>query len=183
MNVIEQKFLEKKATPSDINEHLETLYQYAKKCETVAEFGVRLVVSSFALAHARPKKLICVDIETNSYVEAFKQMCAAENINMRFDLADTLTYELETVDMLFIDTLHSYTQLNKELDRHHQNINKYIILHDTVSYGHKNEDDGQIGENCGLVPAIRNFLQKHSEWKEICTYTNNNGLTILERKI
>lgn len=34
---------------SDINEHLPTLYKYAKECESILELGVRGVVSSWAL--------------------------------------------------------------------------------------------------------------------------------------
>lgn len=180
MDIIKQKYIEKCNTVSDINEHLPTLYDYAKKCETVAEFGVREVVSTFALAYAKPKKLICVDIETNTNITNFIQICNNENINVRFDLANTLTYELEPVDLLFIDTLHTYSQLKQELKLHHTKVKKYLIFHDTISYGTTNEHNTPDIKQ-GLVPAIKEFLQEHKEWKEVCTYTNNNGLTILER--
>jgi len=181
MSTIAIKYEEKKNTPSDINEHLEVLYKYAKECNTIAEFGVRDVVSSYALAHAHPKKLICVDIKTNPNVDEFIKICANENINMRFDIADTTTYELENVDMLFIDTLHTFTQLTKELNLHHSKVNKYIAFHDTISYGYMNEDDRLTGKDCGLVPAIKNFLRENKNWIEKETYPNNNGLTIIER--
>jgi len=180
MSTIEQKYIEKCNTISDINEHLPALYEYAKKCETVAEFGVRDVCSSFAFAHAKPKKLICVDMQTNVFVREFTEMCKNENIEMRFDHANTLSYELEPVDLLFIDTLHTYSQLSEELKLHHSKVKKYLIFHDTISYGTRNEHNTP-DEKQGLVPAIKEFLQEHPEWKEICTYTNNNGLTILER--
>lgn len=180
MNTIEQRYIEKCNTISDINEHLPVLNEYAKKCETIAEFGVRDVCSSFAFAHAKPKKLICVDMQTNVYVREFTEMCENENIEMRFDHANTLSYELEPVDLLFIDTLHTYSQLSEELKLHHSKVKKYLIFHDTISYGNRNEHNTP-DEKQGLVPAIKEFLQEHPEWKEVCTYTNNNGLTILER--
>jgi len=181
MNIIEEKYKEKKQTPSDINEHLETLYKYAKECNSVAEFGVRDVVSSYALAHARPEKLICVDIKNNQNVEKFLKECQDENINVRFDQANTLNYELEEVDMLFIDTLHTYDQILGELERHHSKVKKYILMHDTISYGNRNEFGDICNGNHGLIPAIKLFLKNHKEWKELYTYTNNNGLSILIR--
>jgi hypothetical protein len=35
--------------------------------------------------------------------------------------------------------------------------------------------------NCGLGPAIHEFLTNHPEWKLREQFTNNNGLTILQR--
>ena len=34
----------------------------------------------------------------------------------------------EKTDLLFIDTLHTYTQLTKELELHSKNVNKYMLL-------------------------------------------------------
>ena len=150
--------------------------------------GVRYVTSSYAFAHARPQKLLCLDIDKNIHVESFIDLCKQENIDAEFVHASSLEYELtEDYDLLFIDTLHTYNQLSQELEKHHTKIKKYIIFHDTIFWGNKNEnpvdssDTGERGDNVGLVPAIRNFLKTHREWKEVCTYTNNNGLTIIER--
>jgi len=188
MTKIENNFFSKKIEESDIYMHLDTLYEYAKKCKSVAEFGVRHVVSSYAFAYAKPEKLLCLDINLSPQVETFKQECLQENINLEFVQASSLDYEFtEEYDMLFIDTLHTYDQLSQELAKHHSKIKKYIIFHDTVYWGHKNEnpvdnsDTGERGEKVGLVPAIREFLTKNKEWKEVCTYTYNNGLTIIER--
>jgi hypothetical protein len=182
MKQIEQNYTELKNTQSDINEHLPTLYKYAQECETIAEFGVRNVVSSYSFALANPKKLICVDTVDNENITNFLNLCKQENINAEFHCADTLTFELqEDVDLLFIDTLHSFKQLSAELERHNTKVKKYIILHDTISFGNKNEDDQKCGDNCGLVPAFRNFLNQNNNWQEEFTFSNNNGLTILKR--
>jgi len=173
--------LEKCNTSSDINEHLPTLYSYAKQCETIAEFRVRHVVSSYALAHARPKKLICVDIATNDCVQDFIEVCKECNINLTFHLASTLNYELEEpVDLLFIDTRHTYRQLAQELTLHSPKVKKFLIFHDTETYGYVNEYDIE-DEKQGLNPAIEEFLKIHSEWEKLEVFTNNNGLTILKR--
>lgn len=180
MNTIEQQYNINIVTTSDINEHLETLYKYACECDVVAEFGVRDAFSSYALAHARPKKLICVDIFTNKHIEMLVDQCKREGVNIQFDQANTLNYVLEEVDMLFIDTVHSFTQITAELELHHSKVKKYLIFHDTISFGNCNEDDRQCGSGCGLVPAIKNFLRNNPKWKEVMTYTNNNGLSILK---
>lgn len=186
MSTIERQFIQKQRQPSDINEHLGTLHEYAKKCETIAEMGVRSVVSSYAFALAKPKKLLCLDLYTNPNVLQFIQECKDENINMEFVEASSLEYELDQdYDMLFIDTLHTFQQLTGELNKHHSKVKKYIIFHDTVFWGNMNEDPidssdtGERGDTVGLVPAIRNFLKTHPNWKEVCTHTNNNGLTII----
>jgi len=109
--------------------------------------------------------------------------CKAENINAKFDQANTLNYDLEEVDMLFIDTLHTYEQVLGELERHHQKVKKYILFHDTITFGKVNEDGSYVNGKNGLIPAIGLFLNNHKEWKEVCTYTNNNGLTIIKKTI
>lgn len=190
INTIEAKYNDRKNTPSDINEHLPTLYDYALKCNTIAEFGVRSVVSSYAFAHARPKELLCLDINNNINVDTFIDECKQEDINASFVHASSLDYELpHEYDLLFIDTLHTFNQLTLELEKHHSKITKYIIFHDTIFWGHKDEiytNSGYASEqsnNVGLVPAIGNFLKKNKQWREVETYTNNNGLTIIERLV
>ena len=94
--------------------------------------------------------------------------------------------------MLFIDTLHTYNQLSKELRRHEKNVNKWIILHDTITFGQRDEDFYQNGaisdeitgekvEKRGLYTALTDFLDENKNWKIKEHFTNNNGLTIIER--
>ena len=51
MNYIEEKYKFLCKKPSDINEHLPTLYKYASECESIAELGVRGVISTWALLY------------------------------------------------------------------------------------------------------------------------------------
>ena len=43
------------------------------------------------------------------------------------------------VDLLFIDTLHTFGQLTAELEAFASNTNLYIILHDMESFGKEDE--------------------------------------------
>lgn len=119
-------------------------------------------------------------------------MCKKYNIEFEFILGDSLKIDILNTDLLFIDTLHTYNQLLGELKKHSINVNKWIILHDTVSFGscdeHIYEHASEIVKNTtsdkkGLIEAVNDFLKENKNWiiKEV--FTNNNGLTILERKI
>jgi len=199
-SVIDQKYIERCANPSDINEHLPTLARYASECNHVTECGVRSVVSSYAFAHAlknkNDNKLIQVDLETNENISKFKDECSKESVNIRFYKMDSLKCPIETTDLLFIDTWHVYGQLKRELARWNEYVGKYIIMHDTTvdewagetirlkwNPKQQSEDSGiPVHEiTKGLWPAIREFLKEHPEWKLRERYSNNNGLTILER--
>ena len=41
--------------------------------------------------------------------------------------------------MLFIDTLHVYGQVKREIALHHHNVRKYLVFHDTVCMGEEGE--------------------------------------------
>ena len=51
---------------SDINEHLPTIYNLAKDCESIIELGVRGVVSSYALTYGL--------VNNNSNIKNFSLM-------------------------------------------------------------------------------------------------------------
>jgi hypothetical protein len=88
-----------------------------------------------------------------------------------------LQAEIEETDLLFIDTLHTYDQLREELRRHGGKARRYIVLHDTSTFG----EQGEVPDSRGLWPAVQEFLvQGTFHLKE--RRTNNNGLTILERR-
>ncbi len=200
MSTIQNNYVRACITPSDINEHLPTLYEYAKKCDHITECGVRGVVSSWAFANGlmgRPSvKLFQVDPDTNQNVVDFGNICRENGIPCVFYNESDLTCTMETTDLLFIDTWHIYGQLKRELERWNSHVTKYIIMHDTtvdewqgetVRHGWNAEEQSkQFGIpvheiNMGLWPAIDEFLAAHPEWILEKRYTNNNGLTILKR--
>jgi len=168
-------------TPSDIHEHLPTLKKYASECDHVTEMGVRWICSTWGLLEARPKKLISYDIQNPSHWGAdINVVCEAakqENLDYKFIKADVLGIEIDQTDLLFIDTWHVYGQLLAELNLHCNKVNKYLIMHDTTSYAFTGESEG----HSGLWPAISDFLDEHPEWILKERFSNNNGLTILER--
>ena len=168
-------------TPSDINEHLPTLMKYASECEHITEMGVRNIVSTFALLMGEPKRMISYDINWANGIEAVIQWANADGIDFDFRLADTNNLTIAETDLLFIDTLHNYNQLKKELELHSDKARKYIIFHDTTSFEYIGESyEGKVDEK-GIWAAIEELIEE-GKWEILERYTNNNGLTILKQK-
>jgi hypothetical protein len=196
---------------SDINEHLPTLYSYSKKCNSVTEFGVRSCLSTNAFLYGlcenkNKTTYIGVDPFKHENVSNLENLCKNTNIEFKFIEDSDLNINIDKTDLLFIDSWHCYGQLIRELNLHHTNVNKYIILHDTtvdefsseiVRMPHRWQNptkpiyqqiikDSGFSEYelvTGLWPAVEKFLTENSEWKLKERFTNNNGLTILEKII
>ncbi len=188
---IQEEYNKRKQNTSDINEHLETLFNYGVKSKHITEFGSRFGDSTVALIHSKPKKMISYDLFKSDFIKELNEE------NYSFVQSDTLQVNIEETDLLFIDTLHRYFQLYNELGLHAKNVKKYIILHDTETYGEVDEPlyapqiPVKMSEKVirtkakGLKQAISDFLNTTKEgknWKIKEVFTNNNGLTVLERQ-
>lgn len=202
MEEIQRNFKNKCEQPSDINEHLPTLMKLSKECETICEFGVRSVVSTWAFLNgllqnnSNNKNLVSVDIAKVYSIENVISIANNAEINMKFIHQDSVKCEIPQTDMLFIDTWHIYGHLKRELQTHHQKVNKYIVMHDTEldkihgesirsnwNIQQQSIDSGYTEEeiSTGLQKAIDEFLKEHDNWILHKVYTNNNGLTILKK--
>ena len=110
------------------------------------------------------------------YPQVDRLALVAGRTDFVFHQADVLWVDIEETDLLFIDTLHDYEQLVQELALHARKARKYIVLHDTTTFGETGETPGHRG----LWPAVEEFLSRGGfQVKE--RYSNNNGLTVLER--
>ena len=208
MQALEEGYNNLCNSPSDINEHLPTLYAYATDCTSAIETGVRDCVSTWAISYGllsnlngNTAYLLTNDIVTCD-IGPLMNACHLLPItfkgvwknNLELDYTDDL--ENRMYDMVFIDTWNVYGQLKRELEKFSPIISKYIIMHDTtidevygetIRYGWSAEEQSQqtgipVAEIIvGLGPAITDFLAEHPEWTLKEKYTNNNGLTILER--
>lgn len=181
---IEQKYQEKCATPSDINQHLPTLRKYAEQCQTVTEMGVRTIVSTWAFLAAKPAGgVLSIDyihpVKHGGNLDEVLELACREGVPFNFIETDTRQIEIPPTDLLFIDTWHVYEQLKIELDRHAPKARKFIILHDTETFGERGETEGHRG----LRPALEEFLftQEGKNWSVREVFNNCNGLTVLER--
>lgn len=190
--------------PLDINEHLPTLYKYATECNSVIECGVRGCISSWAFVYGLidnknniPKKILLNDIVTCDIDDLLHNTKHINNLQVEYKWCSDLDLEInEKVDLVFIDTLHVYGQLKRELDKFSKISNKYIIMHDTTVdeiYGEcirlnwnienmsKATNFSEYELTNGLKLAINEFLLNNNDWVIHDVYINNNGLTVLKK--
>jgi len=190
-NKIQDTFNLLKNKPSDINEHLETIKKYASECDVCIEMGVRYAVTTWAFLASTAKKIISYDIRYDKSIEEVIEAAKMYDKDFTFIEVDVLKIDIINTDLLFIDTLHSYSQLSQELEKHSSSVSKYIILHDTETFGYRDESiyshasdlASKYYEKEGLKPVISDFLASDigSSWRLHEEYKNNNGLTILKK--
>jgi len=178
-NFLEFMYEKNCVTESDTNEHLPVLKKYSLKCDHVTEMGVRKAVSSWGLLAGKPKTMISYDVDYHPNIELLRGAAKEENISFEFIKEDVLNVEIENTDLLFIDTQHTYDQLKQELLLHSNKVNKYIIMHNTVTFGKIWADL----TSKGLMPAIDEFLEENRMWEKLEVLENNNGLIVLTKKL
>lgn len=168
---------------------LDRLRKLASECDLVVEFGVRKGVSTFALLLGA-KRVISYDLYTNKNVSDLKIMAGD---HWRFIQQDTLKAEIPKCDMIFFDTLHTYTHLKKELIRHGHKARKYLVFHDTITFGIQGAD-GATGayikgwekgvfdpDNHGIRLAIDQYMVDNRQWFIKYHWPHSNGLLVLQR--
>lgn len=176
-----------------MREHMYCLSQHAGGCEHVVEIGVYDCTSTWALLAGHPKRMTSYDIDRRVEVDDVEKAAAGSTTNFQFIKASSLDVTIDETDLLFIDSFHSYPQLKRELARHGSKATKYIILHDTTTFGevdqitfaeHPTDDRATPPGNPrgpGLWPAIEEFIVNNPGWRLKRRYTNCHGLTILEK--
>lgn len=178
-NSIKAIFNHLKETPSQVNEHMEVLYEYARKCQHVTEFGAEMVQTTYAFL-AAGAEVVSYDINRHPNMEHCQKLANEAHLRLRFIIGSVTApgLHIAPTDMLFIDTLHTENQLTKELAMHARNVRKYIAFHDVSTFWER----GEIPNERGLRYAIEPFMAKHPEWKEEYRTLKNNGLLILCRQ-
>ncbi len=164
------------AAPSDIREHLSALHKYASAVRSVTEFGTRRGNSTAAFLFARPERVTAYDVVRHAHVSVLE--AAAQSAGVRFQFFErnirTLS-AIEPTDLLFLDSVHTHEQVQFELG-FAPRVRRYIILHDTETFGTVGEDGGE-----GIWWAVREFLRENAAWELHSHDPRNNGLTILRR--
>ena len=185
--------------PGDIHEHIPDLKELASECSSAVEIGVRSMVSTWGILEGLPKSAnstyIGIDLSAppNHSLSKAKLICQVLGIDFQFWQGNDMILNIPPVDMLFIDSLHTYCHLTFELEKFSPQVAKYIALHDTSGlWGEKDETcyRGNRSEypawidrsKRGLWPAVVDFLERHPEWTLYRRKLNNNGFTVLKRK-
>ena len=165
-------------TATDINEHLPMLYFLAQQCDHVTEFGVRTGASTLAFLHGlqgRPATLRSYDINDQYGVQEL--LTRWTRVEWTFSICSTVAISrIEPTDLLFVDTLHNYDQVRQELALHGDAARRWIVFHDTETFGLTGDDGGR-----GINQAITEWLEAKPEWRIVYRTHRNNGLTVIER--
>lgn len=187
---LEELFQQRKATPWNMNEHMDTLREYASKVDVVTEFGTHVGFSTVAFLSGQPKELRCYDIIRQPDVDLIESLAASDTTTkFTFHNESTLAVQIEPTDLLFIDSLHQYDQVRQELDMHADKAKEFLIFHDTFAWAYIDERPSDRGTDInfgrahqkGIAPAIGEFMVGHPEWRIHDQFYHNCGLTIYRR--
>jgi len=179
MSAIDDNFNRVRAESSDMEGHMDVIRQYASMCPTIAEFGVYDCTSTWALLAGCPKQLTSYDVSRRpevSQVESTVSRCP--QVTFKFVLDSSLNVDIGSVDLLFIDSYHTYEHIKLELAKHASSVTQYIILHDTTTFADIDENQ----QRPGLWLAVEEFLHSHQEWVVQVRFTHCHGLTVLQRR-
>lgn len=171
-------------SPSDTNEHLQTLKTLAQNCNHCTEFGVRWVVTTWALLAARPQRLVSYDYETNiamlHNIEIVKLTAQANNISFDFYEQDVIAsgFTIEQTDLLYIDIGTDYAACKQAIEQHYTKVNKYIVVH---GINVPRDIDGNPTNIGGPYQAAQEFLQANTNWSIELEDRAVHGLLVLKK--
>lgn len=198
-NELHRIYLHHSHQPSDIHQHVPVLRELASECSSVVEIGVRQIVSTWGIlrgladspAPSRSYIGIDIDFPPTDTLSLASRLAEANGVSFQFWHANDMTVDFGTVDMLFIDSMHTYAHMTYELEKFSPKVTKYICMHDTSDpWGTMDQPyDGDYSEypsfidrtKRGLWPAVEDFLERHPEWTLVERRTNCHGFTILKR--
>ncbi len=190
MTTLEAIYAGHQARPSAITAHLPRLRTLATGLPLAVEIGVKRGASSSALllgAH----RVVSYDIE--EHPEA-RHLAEVAGDRWTYILADSRTVTIPVCDLLFIDSLHTYAQLDVELRLHADRARRYLVFHDTITFGSIGAK-GETGEQAwayqrgvsmpmtalGIRPAIDELQIRDPTWRLRAHALESHGLLILER--
>jgi len=189
MSYLEKQYIETLSNWTDIQKHMPLLREYATKCDHITELGTDDGTSTWAFLSGLPKVLHTYDIAPCPNEISLKLASEENNIQFYFHRENTLEVEIEPTDLLFIDSLHTYTQVFSELNLHADKVSKYIIAHDINMFGRQG-GGGTLEQisTCphyltkGVLDAVEEFLDKTKNWEIVYKDLEDPyGLIILKR--
>ena len=191
-NAIESLYDRHCRVPHGTNPHLPTLREYASRCDVAIEFGCKQGRSATAIILGARQCAISYDIEPTRHAKDLQKFAGDKWL---YILADTRTADVPECDMLFVDSLHTYAQVDAELKAHADKVKRWLLFHDTLTFSSIGAD-GETGkhswtpqanvsvpmEHMGIRPAIDELMIRDPSWRIIDHKLYGHGLLILERQ-
>lgn len=164
------------ADDDDISDHLPILSMLITefKLKKIVELGTRSGNSSLTLLAAAKSiggKVLSMDIQPCELARERVASAALKDC-WTFWQADDLKVpdsEIpEPIDLLFIDTWHTYNQLTAELKKYAPKLRQgsWIAIHDYVSFP-------------GMTRAVRDFVASRPGSARFYPFANQNGLAVI----
>jgi cephalosporin hydroxylase len=150
-------------------------YQHIQKlipeCQSYKELGVLSGVSAAAAWVGNPSlnhlELVDINFDTISpHRHLFEQECGNRVVFNHNSSIDP-DVPVSTVDMLMVDSMHTYRHVRAELELHAPNVKKYIVFHDA--------------KHPPVKQAIDEFLSRN-EWEYVIYDDRSFGYAIIQRK-
>lgn len=144
-----------------------TLRRYASASRVITEVGVDDGSSTLPLLLGRPEAVYSFDLWRQPEIDQIEEYARELKVDFHFSIGDSRNINIPVCDFLFLDGDHVTEVVALELERHCNQVQKYIFLHDTQTCGDRSCQLGShelpwIGP--GLWAAIGPFLRRHSEW-------------------
>lgn len=144
-----------------------------KDCSSYTEFGVNQGTTlAIALLENTPT-IRAYDIKLTPYNKAkhhFEHHAKKNRLDYLAVESNTLKQIIEPVDLLYIDTLHVYDHLKKELALHGNKARKYLVFHDTFK------------PTQHLKQAIFEFVERNPHWSVLTECDESVGFMTLIRR-
>lgn len=175
--------------------HLPTLRRHAAECSpgAVLELGVKDGASASAFLLGTRGEVWGIDIRDRPAARALE---AAAGGRFRYVIGDSTDPKFgpHECDLLFVDSLHTYEQVQAELRAHAWKVRHYLIFHDVTTFGEVGADGEtgrqswthQVGksvpwEYAGIRLAIDEFMIENQEWRIVERHVESHGLLVLGR--
>ena len=191
MRTLEDLYQQHCRSGTAIAPHLPRLRELADNLGLAVEFGVKHGASSTALLLGA-RRVVSYDL-----VETKGAHTLAEIAGDRWDyrIEDSRVAPAIECGLLLIDSLHTYQQCDAELCRHASAVRRYLVFHDTLTFGSVGAR-GETGEqrwayragqsvpqeHLGIRPAIDELMIRDSSWRIAAHYVDSHGLLVLERR-
>lgn len=156
----------------------DAILKYMKDCKSYMELGTHQGGTASVAMLCKPSRVYLVDIDLTKYNKFLKPLaekwCDTHNIELIVNQTDSTGFgAVNRTDLLVIDSYHHPNHMQKELDIHGRNVNKYIIAHDTsILHGNNNES---------LFYCLSDWAEKNG-WEVIERVEKNVGYTVIGKK-
>lgn len=163
--------------PRDLEKHIPKLQELASKCQHVTEFSERResAVGLLAGVYTSQGKLKSFNTDTDKLLITL-QARWSDYIELK-PTNSAQVDKIEETDLLFLDSSpHNYPQVWGELQKFGHSVRRFIVFHDTVSFGAGGQDNAP-----GLWEAIKQWIKAYPEWFVAYHTEEQYGLTVLSK--